>query len=516
MAEDIRKPEEGEQEQPEKAEKIDLGASLRKEHKDKKPVNRAAVIAVAAAVIVVIAVLAVFLPKWIQPRVTDQAEDLTVDLSDHESSEVVRITVDGESKFTVTKETVNGADVYHVDILDDDKVNQGTCSSAFVNAARMEADQLVEQDAADLSVYGLDAPSCAVTVEYSDGELLELELGDRLEISGQVYCRKKGENDVYILRQYFYNIFGGSMLRYRGLSLPTLNSDISYTKSIIIRQKGQEQIRFMPVQSTTSSGTWKMTEPDELWLDSGYVSELVESLSNYKLYGYEGNFADVSQFGLDEPWFEVIVSDTQGGKRTLRLGDALEGENQYYCTVDDTGDVFTISSSYLAFAEDFKVSHYLDAFTGIISIGAVDALDISDGSRTWHLSIERQEQYEEDGSLKVLANGQPNYAETFFLDGKECQESAFKTVYQAVIGVTISNLADQSLVDETQQPVLTLNYTFGNGEEPLTVEYLPYDINNYCVRRDGKISLICRREAVDDILVKLKALEAGELDKKED
>ena len=116
----------------------------------------------------------------------------------------------------------------------------------------------------------------------------------------------------------------------------------------------------------------------------------------------------------------------------------------------------------------------------------------------------------------MLANGQPNYAETFFLNGKECQESAFKTAYQAIIGVTISNLADPSLVDETQQPVLTLTYTFNNGEAPQTVEYLPYDINNYCVRRDGKISLICKREAVDDIMVKLKALEAGELDKKED
>ena len=514
MADDIRRPEEEAQEEPER--KIDLGASLRKEHKDKKPVNRAAVIAAAAAVIVVVAVLAVFLPKWIQPAQQDETTDLTVDLSNHESGQVVRITVDGESKFTVTKETVDGEDVYHVDALDDDKVNQGTCSSAFVNAARMEADQLVEQNAADLSIYGLDTPSCAVTVEYDDGELLELELGDQLEMSGQVYCRKKGETDVYILRQYFYNIFGGSILRYRGLTLPTLNSDLSYTKSIIIRQKGQEQIRFMPVESTTSSGTWKMTEPDELWLDSGYVSELVESLSNYKLYGYEGNYSDLAQFGLDEPWFEVIVSDTEGGKRTLRLGDELEGENRYYCTVDDTGDVFTISNSYLEFAEDFKVSHYLDAFTGIISISAVDALEISDGSSSYRMTIERQEQYEEDGSLKVLANGQPNYAETFFLNGKECQESAFKTAYQAIIGVTISNLADPSLVDETQQPVLTLTYTFNNGEAPQTVEYLPYDINNYCVRRDGKISLICKREAVDDIMVKLKALEAGELDKKED
>lgn len=513
MADDIRKPEEGAQEEPER--RIDLGTSLRKEHKEKKPVNRAAAIVASAVVIVLVAVLAIFLPKWIKPSDQAEAEDLTVDLSDHESSQVVRITVDGESTFTVTRETVDGADVYHVDALDDDKVNQSTCSSAFVNAAKMEADQLVEQDAADLSLYGLDSPSCAVTVEYDDGELLELELGDQLGLSGQVYCRKKGENDVYILRQYFYNIFGGSILRYRGLTLPELNSDLSYTKSIIIRQKGQEQVRFMPAESTTSYGTWKMTEPEDLWLDSGRIGELVKSLSNFKLYGYEGNFTDLSAFGLDEPWFEVIVSDTQGGKRTLRLGDELEGEGRYYCTVDDTGDVFTISDSYLDFAESFRVSYYLDSFTNIVSINAVEQLDITDGTTSYRLNIERQEQYDEDGSLKVLANGEPNYLETFFLNGKECQEAAFKTAYQSIISVTISNQADQSLVDETQQPALSVTYTFNNGEEPLRVEYLPYDINNYCVRKEGKVSLICKRDTVDDIMVKLKALEAGELDKKE-
>ena len=124
MADDIRKPEEGAQGEPER--RIDLGTSLRKEHKEKKPVNRAAAIVASAVVIVLVAVLAIFLPKWIKPSDQAEAGDLTVDLSDHESGQVVRITVDGESTFTVTRETVDGADVYHVDALDDDKVNQST------------------------------------------------------------------------------------------------------------------------------------------------------------------------------------------------------------------------------------------------------------------------------------------------------------------------------------------------------------------------------------------------------
>ena len=48
MADKIRKDEGAEQEQ---VEKIDLGASLRKEHKDKKPVSRIAILIVLAVLI---------------------------------------------------------------------------------------------------------------------------------------------------------------------------------------------------------------------------------------------------------------------------------------------------------------------------------------------------------------------------------------------------------------------------------------------------------------------------------
>ena len=54
MADKIRKDEGAEQEQ---VEKIDLGASLRKEHKDKKPVSRIAILIVLAVLIALGAVL---------------------------------------------------------------------------------------------------------------------------------------------------------------------------------------------------------------------------------------------------------------------------------------------------------------------------------------------------------------------------------------------------------------------------------------------------------------------------
>ena len=522
MADEPRKTEGLPGEEP--VEKIDLGASLRKEHKAKRPVNRVAVLAVAGVIIVAAVLLALFLPGLLhEEEQGTETESTAVALSDHENGEVERIRVAGENTFTITKETVTLDDgtedeVFHVDVMEDDKLNQSTCSAAFVNAADMEADQLVEADAADLATYGLDSPSCVLTVEYTDGETLTLELGDVQPLTGQIYACLQGEDDVYILRPYFANIFGGSLLRYRSLELPEISEDVSDTASIVIEQAGQERITFVPAENTTTfaTGTWQMTEPRTLWLDSGTVSELVTSVAGCGLYEYLGQVEDLSAYGLDEPWFAITVTDNSGASRTLRLGDKVEGDDlHYYCTTDDSGDLFAISTSYLEFAEDFQVTHYLDVFTNIISISEVDRVDIHGGATARVMTIERQEQYEEDGTLKTLANGSPDYLETFFLDGKEVQEDAFKDAYQTIIGVTIEGLVEQEKVDESQEPVLSVTYTFNNGTEPLTIDYLPYDINNYCVRREGSVDLVCKKDPVDAILPTLEDLAAGRLDEEE-
>ena len=127
-----------------------------------------------------------------------------------------------------------------------------------------------------------------------------------------------------------------------------------------------------------------MTEPKQLWLDTGNLSEWSKASATAKLCGYVGKFVDdLSAYGLDDPWFEVIMSDTNGVRRTPSLGDEVEGENLYYCKIDDSGEVFTISTNYLDFATDFKVSTYLDAFTNIVSISYVDEVDVSDGTTSY-------------------------------------------------------------------------------------------------------------------------------------
>ena len=77
--------------------------------------------------------------------------------------------------------------VYYMDAFEQELLNQGTCSSAFIQAATLPCDQLVDENAADLAKYGLDKPTSVLTVEYADGNSSVVELGGMLDGSGQVY-----------------------------------------------------------------------------------------------------------------------------------------------------------------------------------------------------------------------------------------------------------------------------------------------------------------------------------------
>lgn len=54
--------------------------------------------------------------------------------------------------------------------------------------------------------------------------------------------------------------------------------------------------------------------------------------------------------------------------------------------------------------------------------------------------------------------------------------------------------------------MLTLTYTFNNGEDPYTVEYLDYSINNCALRKNGSVSVTVSKEALEEALNLWRAL----------
>ena len=97
MADDTRKTPETPQAEKPREEKIDLGASLRKEHKKKKTLSRTAVLILLAVLIALAAALIYALPRVLKQPEEAAGEDLTVNLSGRDGVDVTRIRVEGRA-----------------------------------------------------------------------------------------------------------------------------------------------------------------------------------------------------------------------------------------------------------------------------------------------------------------------------------------------------------------------------------------------------------------------------------
>ncbi|SFB20915.1 protein of unknown function [Acetitomaculum ruminis DSM 5522] len=79
------------------------------------------------------------------------------------------------------------------------------------NFTSVIADRLVENDAKDLSTYGLESPSMTLTVSTSKGTTDKILIGDYNSTTGSYYAMINDKEDVYLLPSSFTSSFSSSV-----------------------------------------------------------------------------------------------------------------------------------------------------------------------------------------------------------------------------------------------------------------------------------------------------------------
>src|SRR5580658_10220678 len=82
------------------------------------------------------------------------------------------------------------------------RADQDTVKSLVSSLATLNADKVVEDKAADLSPYGLNAPTLDVTVTKKDGKSQNLQVGDDEPTGGGAYAKLAGDAHVYAIASY--------------------------------------------------------------------------------------------------------------------------------------------------------------------------------------------------------------------------------------------------------------------------------------------------------------------------
>ncbi|MBE6636268.1 MAG: DUF4340 domain-containing protein [Ruminococcaceae bacterium] len=197
-------------------------------------------------------------------------------------------------------------------------LDQTLASYMVSNVAKLTFERRFEAPS-DLSEYGLDADTIAVTARYSDDTSLALTIGDYNKYADAYYC-SVGDGFVYLLDGTFTDYFAYSMnelLLDETVTAPE-NKLADLTKIELAYRDGTAfSYVFVPAAEDGGEDTWQKVLADGTVVD-GDMTDTVEDIYD-ELFGvkledwcdYNAVGDRLSRYGLDIPYLTVTVRYTK-------------------------------------------------------------------------------------------------------------------------------------------------------------------------------------------------------------
>ncbi len=193
----------------------------------------------------------------------------------------------------------------------------------FINAAaRLRADELVEEKPEDLKPYGLDRPELRWRFLAGDKEVLNLLIGAREKVGGKdgprCYAKLASGNVVFLLGP---ELTRRALAEYRTRALwPPLDA---VQVDHIEFKSGDKGFALEKVDNA-----WKVAGKPDVQINTTAVNETLAALAGLKAERtVVDKDADLKLFGLEPPQLVVEVRTRSGVKRVLEIGRS-EGESK--------------------------------------------------------------------------------------------------------------------------------------------------------------------------------------------
>jgi len=187
--------------------------------------------------------------------------------------------------------------------------------SLLTTLEKLEADEVVVEQAANLSEYGLDQPSRTVTAVVEGAAApLSVQFGAKSPDGSSVYARTGSAPKVYLVPSWIEGSFDKKPFDLRDRDLLHVKRDDVRSIEIASAQGGYALAR-------TDAGEWAFTKPVATRAGRWSVDGLLGTIENLRMESVAAEAAtDVKPFGLDQPARSVTLVLKDGATRTLEIG----------------------------------------------------------------------------------------------------------------------------------------------------------------------------------------------------
>ncbi len=377
--------------------------------------------------------------------------------------------------------------------------------SMIYTLTSISAIDLVEEDAKDLSMYGLDEPTAIVETYYSDGREIDIIIGSMAPVDSDYYCMTSESNTVYTIGSYVDSLLVRRPIEYRNITLfPTYEDDDIYDNIDWVRltERDGSTIELLLDSGldnlyNTESSQYVMLQPyqvsgNDTTIES-YVLDVVATLSLGSIIKdiTEDEYAD---YGLDKP-AKLEMTDISGNSVSLLIGDTCPNRDYTYCMIEGTDTLITCTSTALDWMGVSYVQLMLRT-AWIYNIEDLQSIYIEMDGDTYDLQVEH--------GTKLNANGNETDAVSGTLNDVEISETNvrrlfIKCLYFRIIG----NLTDDEKVQYDTDDVygyITINLS---GDESHTLELIQMSDRRYAIRVDGEMEYYCYKKNVTSLVTSI-------------
>lgn len=447
-------------------------------------------IVIAAAVNAVL--LAALIVLW-SDMTADRTEEVV--FADRSVTEIVSVEIENQNGAVVVKAQDGGYLIEGVpaELIDIEYfiAFMTACSEVAPNAS-------VDRGNRSVAEYGLEAPLAVISVTYTDGEKLLLRIGDPEPLSGDYYCARWEENEVYLLPKEtaeYYLIAAESLISFTVVPKSELSSALSALLDITVSGSAYEK----PIHIEAVSGGDETVKT--LARSFGSATHIVRGAGVYELdqtYGLEVlspicglSGTAIVYYGLSEEQEDAMGFANPYLRLDFQYRAKLTGETEPYCVrflpAAEDGSVFYVNRKgsgtvYLIERQPFFDIEYekllLRWFVSPLMMD-VSGITVQSGTEVTEFALDHSD-------LKnpvITMNGTTVDTELFRAFFRLCCSAAHDGAYLGV-----------RTLKEDAQPVMTVTYHYLDGKPDDVMTLVAGDTRRVDVYVNG-ISEFAMRDA---------------------
>ncbi len=417
-------------------------------------------------------------------------------------------------KITRTEDK-NGSEVFEYEASPDPgkfEYDSSKFRSMMYTLTSISAVNLVEEDANDLSDYGLDEPTAVIKTYYSDGSEVDIIIGSQAPVDENYYCMTSESNTVYTIGSYVDSLLVRRPIEYRDITLfPTYTEEDIYSNIDWVRLTERDGSCIETILDTnldneynTEGSQYVMLQPYQVSGNDttikSYIMDVVATLSLGSIID-DITEDEYAEYGLDNP-AKLEMTDTSGNSISLLIGDTCPNEDYTYCMIEGTDTLITCTTSAFQWMGVNYVQFMLRTVWSY-NIEQLESVDIDIEGEQYELLV--------DHYIKQNANGNDTDGVTGTLNGQEISETNVRRLYiKCLYFRIIDNLTESEKNEYADAEAFATITIHLEGDEEHTLELVRITDRKYAMRLDGEMEYYCYKKNLTSLADSISYVQAGD------